>query len=133
MPHPKQQMGDNGSANCASQESDYQFAFTASDPTPGSNLEEQGVSFAAVDVPIRDEPTKEQGFGPFGPTDKPVASFDTSGWFSGSGGANSEETEGSVFEIKEGPIRRLRLWSHIIDILTTLARALVMAVLLHYV
>ena len=129
----KQQMGDNGSANCASQESDYQIAFTASDPTPGSNLEGQGVSFAAVEVPTRDEPTKEQGFWPFGPTDEPVALFDTSGWFSGFGGANSEETEGSIFEIEEGLIRRLGLRSHIIDTLTTLARALVMTVLLHYV
>ena len=100
---------------------------------PGGNLEGQGISFAAVDVPTRDEPTKEQGFGPFCPTDEPVASFDTSGWFSGSGGTNSEEAVGSTFEIKEGRVQRLGLWSHIIDTLPTLARALVMAVLLHYV
>ena len=37
------------------------------------------------------------------------------------------------FEIKEGSVRRLGLWSHIIYTLTTLARALVMAVLLYYV
>ena len=129
----KQQMDDNGSASCASQDADYQFVFTASDSTPGSNLEGQGISFAAVEVPTRHEPTKEQGFGPFGSTDEPVASFDTSGWFNGSGGANGEKTEGSTFEIEEGPVRRLGLWSHIIDTLTTLARALVMAVLHHYV
>ena len=129
----KRRMGDNGSANCASQESDYQFAFTASGPTSGSNLEEQDISFAAVEIPTRDEPTKKHGFGPFRPTDEQVVSFDTSGWLSGSGGTNSEETERSIFEIEEGPIRMLELWSHIIDTLTTLARALVMVVLLHYV
>ncbi|CAN0465229.1 unnamed protein product [Ascophyllum nodosum] len=105
----KQQMGGNGSANYASQEPDYPSAFTASDPTPGSNLEGQGISFAAVEVPTRDEPTKEQGFGSLGPTDEPFASFDTSGWFSRSGGANSEETQGSIFDIEEGLVRRLGL------------------------
>ena len=126
-------MRDNGSASCASQDLDYQFVFTASDSTSGRNLEGQDISFAAVEVPTRHEPTKEQGFGPFGSTDKAVASFGTSGWFSGSGGANGEETERSTFEIEEGPVRRLGLWNHIIDTLTTLARALVMVVLLHYV
>ena len=128
----KQQMDDNGNASCASQDLDYQLVFTASDSTPGSSLEGQGISFAAVEVPTRHEPTKEQGFGPFGSTHEPVASFDTSGWFDGSGGANGEETEGSTFEFEEGPVRRLGLWSHITDTLTTLARALVMAVMLHY-
>ena len=151
----KQQMGDNGSANCASQELDYPFVFTASDSTPRSNLKGQGILFAAVEVPTTHEPTKEQGFGLFGSIDEPVASFDTSGLFSGSfglfgsidepvasfdtsglfsgsGGANSEETEGSAFEIEEGPVRRLGLWSHIVDTLTTLARALETAVLLHH-
>ena len=89
--------------------------------------------FAAVEIPTRHEPTKEQGFGLFGSTDEPVPPFDTSGWFHGSGGANGEETEGSTFEIEGGPVRRLGLWSHIIDTLTTLARALVMVVLLHYI
>ena len=126
-------MDDNGSASCASQDSDYPFVFTASDSTRGSNLEGQGILFAEVEVPTRHEPTKEQGFGPFGSTDKPVAPFDTSGWFNGSGGANGKENKGSTFEIEGGPVRRLGLWSHIIDSLTTLARALVMAVLLHYV
>ena len=129
----KQQVGDSGSANYASQESDYQFAFTASNPTPGSNIEGQHILFATVEVPTKDGSTKEQGVGPFGPTDEAVASFDTSGWFSGSGGTNSEETEGSIFEIEEGPVRRLGLRSHIIDTLSSLARALVMAVLLHSV
>ena len=105
----KQQMDDNGSASCASQDSDYQFSFTASDCTPGSNLEGQGISFAAVEVSTRHEPTKKQGFGPYGSTDEPVASFATSRWFNGSGGANGEETEGSTFEIEEGPVRRLGL------------------------
>ena len=73
----QQEMGDSGSANCASQDSNYHIVFTASDP--GSNREGQGISFAAVDVPARDEPTKEQGFRSFGPTDEPVALFDTSG------------------------------------------------------
>ena len=129
----KQQMGDNGSANCASQELDYPSVFTASDSTLGSNLKGQGISFAAVEVPATHEPTKEQGFGLFGSIDEPVASFDTSGLLSGSGGANGEETEGSAFEIEEGPVRRLGLWSHIVDTLTTSVRALVTAVLLHYV
>ena len=129
----QQQMGGNGSAKCASQKWDYHFVFNASDPTQGSNVEGQGISFAAVEVPTRDEPTKEQDLLPFGSTDDTVVSFDTSGWFSGFGGANSEETEGSTFEIKEGPVPRLGFWSHIIDILRTLARALEIAALLHYV
>ena len=129
----QQQVGDNGSVNCAGQGSDSHVVFNASDPTPRSNHGGQGISFAAVESPTSDEPTKEQGFGPFGPTDEAVASFDTSGWFSGSGGANSEETEGSTFEIEEGLVQRLGLSNHVIDILTTLARALVMAVMLHYV
>ena len=123
-------MGGNGSTNCAIQESDYHFVFNASDPTPRNNLVGQGISFAAVEIPTSDEPTKEQGFGPFG---LPVTWFDTSGGFSGSGGTNSEETEGSTFEVEEGPVQRVGLWSYIIDILKTLARALVMVVLLHYV
>ena len=100
---------------------------------PGVTLEGQGILFTAAEVLTRHEPTKEQGFAPFGSTDEPVAPFDTSGWFNGSGGANDEETEGSTFEIEEGLVRRLGLWSHTIDTLTTLWRALVMAVLLHYV
>ena len=42
-------------------------------------------------------------------------------------------TEASIIEIEEGSILRLGLWSHIIDTLTSLARALVMAILLHNV
>ena len=44
----EQQMGDNGSANCASQRSEYHTVLTPSDPAPGSNLERQGKSFVAV-------------------------------------------------------------------------------------
>ena len=98
-----------------------------------------------------------------------VASFDTSGLFSGFEGATSKNTGSSTFEIKEGPIQGLGFWNHITrglaaitglfgilfnvsseetintgaqapgsrthitDTLTTLARALVMAVMLHYV
>ena len=101
------------------------------DPTPRNNLEGQGISFAAVEIPTRDEPTKEQGSLPFGPTDELAARFDTSEWISSSWGANSEESEGSTFEIKEGAVQRLGLWSRIIDSLTTVARALVMVVLHH--
>ena len=90
----QQQTGDNGRVKCASQESDYHFVFAGSDPTPGSNLEGQGISFAAVEVPTRDESTKDEGFWLFGPTDEPVSSCATSGWFSGSIGVNSEVTEG---------------------------------------
>ena len=43
----QQQLGNNGSANCAKQGSDYPAVLTASDPPPGSNIEEQGISFAA--------------------------------------------------------------------------------------
>ena len=39
----------------------------------------------------RDEPSKEESFWPFGPTSEAVASFDTSGFFSGFGGATSED------------------------------------------
>ena len=97
-------MDDNGSASCASQDSDYQFVLTASDSTPGSNLEGQGTLFIAEEVPTRHEPTKEQGFGPFGSTEEPVAPFDTSGWFNGSGGANGTDKiqNGAMDHEKEG-------------------------------
>ena len=79
----QQQLGNNGSANRANQGSDYPVVFTASNPSPGSNIEEQHISFAAVEVPTRDEPPKQESFWPFGPTGEAVASFDTSGFFSG--------------------------------------------------
>ena len=164
----QQQMGNNGSANWANQGSDYSAVLTASDPPLGSNIKEQGISFAAVEVPTEEELSKEQSFWPSGPTGEAVASFNTSGLFSGFEGATSENTRSSTFEIKEGPIQGLRLWNpitgwlaaimglfgapfnvpseeainsgaqtpgtrtHITDTLTTLARALVMAVMLHY-
>ena len=165
----QQQMGNNGSANCANQASDFPAVLTASDPPPGSNIEEYGISFAAVEVPEREESPKEQSFWPFGPTDAAVASFDTSGLFSGFEGATRGNTGSSTFAIKEGPVQGLGLWNHITGglaaitgsfgarfnvsskeainlgaqatgtrthitgTLTTLARALVMAVMLHYV
>ena len=74
------QLGNNDSANCANQGSDYPAVLTASDPPPGSNNEKQGISFAAVEVPTKDEPSIEESFSPFGPTGQTVASFDTSGF-----------------------------------------------------
>ena len=121
----QQQLGNNDSANCANQGSDYPAVLTASDPPPGSNIEEQGISFAAVEVPTRDEPSKEEIFWPFGPTGEAVASFNTSGVFSGFGGATSEETINSGAQAPG-------TWTHITDTLKTLARALIMAVMLHY-
>ena len=162
-------MKNIGSANCTNQGSDYPAVLTASDPPPGSNIEEQGISFAAVEVSAREEPPKEQSFWPFGLTGETVASFDTSGLFSGFEGAINENPGSSTFEIKEGPIQGLRLWNHITGglaaitglfgalfnvsseetinsgaqgpgtrthitgTLTALARALVMAVMLHYI
>ena len=121
----QQQLGNNGIANCTNQGSDYPAVFTASDPPPGSNIEEQGIWFAAVEVPTRDRPSKEESFWPFGPTDEAVASFATSGFFSGFGGATSEETINSK---AQAPGTRTR----ITGTLKTLARALIMAVMLHY-
>ena len=109
----QQQMGNNGSANWANQGSDYPAVLTASDPPLGSNIKEQGISFAAVEVPTREELSKEQSFWPSGPTGEAVASFDTSGLFSGFEGATSENTGSSIFDIKEGPIQGLGLWNHI--------------------
>ena len=165
----QQQLGNTSSASCANQGSDYPAVLAASDPPSWSNIEEQGILFAAGDVPTRDEPSKEESFWPFGPTGEAVASFDTSGFFSGFGGATSENIRSSTFEIEEGPIQGLGLWNHITgglaaimglfgalfnvsseetinsgvqasgtqthitNTLTTLARALVMAVMLHYV
>ena len=119
-------------------------------------------------MPTRDEPSKEESVWPFGPTGEAVASFDTSGFFSGFGGATSEDTESSTFEIEEGPSQGLGLWNHttgglaaimglfgaflnapseetinsgaqapgtrthITGTLATLARALIMMVMLHY-
>ena len=164
----QQQMGNNGNANWANQGSDYPAVLTASDPPPRINIKEQGISFAAVEVPTREEPSKDKSFWPSGPTGETVASFDTSGLFSGFEGATSENTGSSTFEIKEGPIQGLGLWkhitgglaaimglfgalfnvsgkeainsgaqtpgtwTHITGTLTTLSRALVMAVMLHY-
>ena len=121
----QQQLGNNGSANCANQRSDYPAVLTASDPPPGSNIEEQGISFDAVKVPTRDEPSKDESFWPFGPTGEAVVSFDTSGFFSGFGVATSEETINSG---AQAPWTR----THITGTLKTLARALIMAVMLHY-
>ena len=162
------QTDNNGSANWANQGSDYPAVLTLSDPHPGSNIKAQGILFAAVEVPTREEPSKEQSFWSSGPTGEAVASFDTSGLFSGFEGATSENTGSSTFEIKEGPIQGLGLWNHITGglaaimglfgtpfnvsgeeainsgtqtpearthipcTLTTLARALLMAVMLHY-
>ena len=109
----QQQLGNNGSENCANQGSDYPVVLTASDPPPSSNIEEQGISFAAVEVPTRAEPSQEESFWPFGPTGKAVASFDNSRFFRGFGGATSENTENSTFDTKEGPIQGLGLWNHI--------------------
>ena len=55
----QQQMKNIGSANCTNQGSDYPAVLTVSDPPPGSNIEEQGISFAAVEVSAREEPPKE--------------------------------------------------------------------------
>ena len=107
-------MGNNGSTNWANQGSDYPAVLTASDPPLGSNIKEQGISFAAVEVPTREEPSKEQSFWPSGTTGEAVASFDTSGLFSGFEGTTSENTGSSTFEIKEGPIQGLGLWNLII-------------------
>ena len=50
----QQQMGNNDSVNWARQGSDYPSVFTASDLTPGSNVDRQGISFATVEVPTTD-------------------------------------------------------------------------------
>ena len=100
-------MGNKGSANWANQGSDYPAVLTASDPPSGSNVKEQRISFAAVEVPTREEPSKEQSFWPYGFTGEAVASFDTSGLFSGFEGVTRENTGSSTFEIKEGPIQGL--------------------------
>ena len=122
----QQQLGNNGSAKFVNQGSDYSAVLTASDDAPpGSNIEEQGISFAAVEVPTRDKPSKEESFWPFGPTGEAVASFDTSGFFSGFGGATRE---GTINSGAQAPGTR----SHITRTLKTLSRALIMAVMLHY-
>ena len=109
----QQQMRNNdGSASYAKQGSDHPAVLTASSSLPWSNIEEQGKSFAAVEVSTRDEPSKEQSFWPFRPIGEAVASFDTSGLFSGFGGATSENTGESTFEMKQCPIQGLGLWNH---------------------
>ena len=110
-----QQMDNNCSANCANQGLDYPAVLTASDSPPGSSIEAQGISFDVVEMPTRNEPRIEQSFWPIGPTGDTVASFHTNGLFRGFGGATSETTGSSTFEIKEGPIRGLGLWNHITE------------------
>ena len=128
----QQQMGNNSSANWANQGSDYPAVLTASDPPLGSNIKEQGISFAAIEVPTGEELSREQSFWPSGPTGEAVASFDTSGLFSGFEGATSENTGSSIFDINSG-VQTPGTRTHITDTLTTLGRSLVMAVILHYV
>ena len=55
-------MGNNGSANWANRGSDYPAVLIASDPPPGSNIKEQGILSAAVEVTTREETSKEQSF-----------------------------------------------------------------------
>ena len=76
-------------------------------------------------MPTRDEPSIEESFWTFGPTGEAVASFDTSGFFSGFGGATSEEAINSGAQAPETR-------THITGTLAALARALIMAVMLHY-
>ena len=109
----QKKMGNNSSTNCANQGSDYSAVLTASDPPPGSNIKEQGISLVAVKRPAREEPPKEKSLWPFSLIGEAVASFDTSGLFSGFEGTTSENTGSSTFEIKEGPIQGLGLWNHI--------------------
>ena len=52
----QQQMDNNGSANCANKGWDYPAVLTASDPPPRSSIKEQGIPFAAVEGPTREEP-----------------------------------------------------------------------------
>ena len=91
-----QTMGDNESVIAPARRRTTTLSSLQTTLLPGVILRGKvyRISFAAVDVPTRDEPTKVQGFWPFSPTNDPVASFDTSEWFSVSGGANSEEIEG---------------------------------------
>ena len=91
----RQQLGNNGSANWANQGSDFPAVLMVSDPPPGSNIEEQGISFAAVEVPTIDESSRGQSVWPFGPTGEAVASFDTSGLCSGSGGSTRKSDPGT--------------------------------------
>ena len=111
----QQQMENNGRENYANQESAYPAVLTASDPHPGSNIEEQGILFTAVEVLAMGEPPKEQSSWPFGPTGEAVASFDTSALFSGFEGASNENIGSSTCDIKEGPIQVLGLWNHITE------------------
>ena len=97
-------MSNNGSANWANQGSDYAAVLTASDPPPGSNVKEQGISFAAIEVPTREEPSKEQSFWPSGSTGEAIASYDTTGLFSDFEGATSEDTENSTSDPGNGAL-----------------------------
>ena len=105
---------NSSSANCAKQGSVYPAVLTTSDPPPGRNIQEQGISLTAVEVRTREEPPKEQSFWPFGPAGEAVTSFNTSELFSGFEGATNENTGSSTFEIKESPIQGLGPWNHII-------------------
>ena len=71
-------------------------------------------------------PTEEGAFYPFGPTDEPVA---PSGLFGSFGGLSGEETDNSVFMIEQEPAQQLGFREHIVGDLTSITRALVMALL----
>ena len=90
----------------------------------GSNYINHPVSLTAVEAP-----TEEEQFRPFGPTDEPV---DTSGLFGSIGGVSGAVTGDSLFMVEEEPAQQLRFREHIVGVLTTMTRALVMVAILHH-
>ena len=116
-------MSNKDNENCSTQRSDYPAVLTAARLSPGSNVEGKGLPFAAVEVPTRDKPTKEQSFWPLGPSNEPSASFGTNGWFSDFRDATSERSEAYTFEVEKGVVQKLELRIYITYTLTTLVCA----------
>ena len=77
----------------------------------------------AISFTEGEEPTEEELFGPFGPTDELV---ENTGLFVSFGGVRGEKADDSLFMVEEEPAQQLGLREHIVRGVTAVTRALVM-------
>ena len=80
----------------------------------------------AISFTEREEPTEEELFGPFGPTDELV---ENTGLFVSIGRFRGAGTDDSLFMVEEEPALQLRCREHIVGDLTALTSALVIVAL----
>lgn len=85
---------------------------------------------------------EEEAYLPFGPTDKPVASFgylpsgddstNSSGLLGGFSGVTDEETDSLEIMVERGPVQGLWLRENVNGVLVAMIRGLVMLAMIHY-